>query len=358
MPDRVCETIDGEVWRELYAGLVRAVVLCLPLVWSLAAIGREPQAPPDLSTVKDELRVLDASLAWFRLKSAESVTLPRTNIARRQFCELLRSTDRRAALTVDLQTDRSFDRVYDVREDGVRRFQLTYARNDPGEVSTLRITSQPSDALDFGAYTPYALTALMPMGKTVWRLLEDGGTLSSAKEAPNVRLDFTRDEIRLAATLCNKDWLPEVLTIESPKKRLKMHVSEFRNINGRWIPWAGDGEEEVFSGVYAGKTEFSFRALQVEINEPISDSEFKMPEVPAGVIVVDAINKRTHVVGGADARKKWERDHTQPEDRLMSRPMVANPPADATYWYSAGFAALALLLGAFGGWLQYRAQHR
>ncbi len=280
---------------------------------------------PDRRVVRDRLKLLWDSLASIEIRCEEYVAdargerdLSRSHRAN-HFChkkENLWFCDLQVVSPAGIRTP-----IDQIRQDGLKRYQVLMFKDFPDEISAINISKQVSTPLDYADPKFSALWLFLPGGKPPYLYLDQGAKMTDAKgHGPScVAIDAVHQNHRLLLILDgDHDWLPR--RVESTHvDGVHVHeVTRFTRDNGRWFPAEG-----YFTHPMAkGPVRLDFVVTQIRINRDLDQSLFRLPVLPPGVRIFD-INKQFSFQGGEQA-------YLNRQSRYRIKPQGKNPPRDNT----------------------------
>ncbi len=245
------------------------------------------------------------------------------------------------------------------REDGRRTIGIIYDPGSQHKIKQVVIRNQVNTADNYQGVMCNLLWLLMPGGTPLYTRIDEGVTIGPVSgEAPKGLVPVIYPGQWGRPVRCEldpaHDWLPARIVMEGGD--MDLQVDEFRLVDGRWFPVSGHNRSQ-----FQGKSKTSaFAVDQVAINRPVPLSAFDLPELPAGILLIDKTRNQARVVGGASVKPSPAVATRIPDSRRSADPPVqASVELERTPWRGIIFGIAVLALAAAGFFaLRYRKMSR
>lgn len=250
-----------------------------------------------------------------------------------------------AIQTRDRRQDREKS-VYDMREDGHRRYQVARLGDDFSVIHEVTISRPGEDPDHYSGVMTRALWIVLPAGRSPKSHLEMGARLSRAQDDNYfIETDHKGHPLRIVLDGLH-DYLPRRVRLGDT---LDIRVTRFEKIAGRWFPVAGEAESRNRSDG-GGVVRSTFTLSQVRLNESLPETAFGPPTAGAGVQIRDTITGRSTVNGGVEAREALIKSIAPQQSATMPKVDARPSPRRFHFEYVLAAASVAALTIAIVLW--------
>jgi len=297
-------------------------------------------APPTRDQLRATLKQLWDSIETLEFRTEEynagkdGVPDPSRGYSRFEFA--MGSGARRALKSLAIRPDGE-QLMEDVREDGKKQYGIQWAPDGSGVINQLSIRNQADTSENYSGGMSHPMYLLMPFGKPLHVHIDEGAAVEpfkdpDGKERIAVVFKARGNDVRNELDESH-DWLPRRQLIAGVSD---MVVTRFERADGRWFPVEGkvtDMQPERY---------LVFKVSNLRLNGPLPKTTFDPTSLKTkGTLVVDSTKRGARVVGGMEARKRFEEEHL-PRPKPSSGPLTASPDPDEFPWRTV------ILVGSIG----------